>query len=338
MRATAAAQLIDLHPAIADMRELVYTGLNQHPKQLPAWFLYDAEGSKLFEQICQQPEYSLTRTEVGLLRAKASSIAKSINQIIAASTANKAAIERPVIIEFGAGNARKAGPLLAAIQPAAYVTLDISLEALQATNQQLQQSFPTTPLLGVCCDHSQLDSLPPHPLLHKQPRIGFFPGSSLGNFSSDEAKALLQRFRKLLKGGPLLIGLDHPKPKPQIEAAYNDAAGFSAAFAKNLLHRLNQELKGRFSAHQFRYQARWEEEQSRVAMELISTCDQDVEVAGHHWTFAAGEALVTEYSMKYDPTAAQALFAAAGWWGVQRWHDPAEHLSLHLLKPLADSK
>ncbi|MFL0729322.1 MAG: L-histidine N(alpha)-methyltransferase [Prochlorococcus sp.] len=313
------AELINLHPALVDMRRMVCDGLRKKPRQLPAWLLYDTEGSRLFEQICEQPEYSLSRTETALLGKQAAAIAT--------------ALESGVIVEFGAGSARKVGPLLRSLRPAAYIAIDISSEHLQESTNALQRQFPEVPILGICCDHSQLDALPDHPLLRGQRRIGFFPGSSLGNFEAKEAIVLLRNFRKLLNGGPLLLGLDHPKPKERMVAAYNDAAGVSAAFAHNLLHRLNHELEGDFDLDQFTYRASWQAEQSRVVMELVSKCKQLITVAGRQWLFTAGESLITEYSIKYLPEAALALVAEAGWDGVQRWHDPANEFSIHLLKP-----
>ncbi|HGY5536235.1 MAG TPA: L-histidine N(alpha)-methyltransferase [Prochlorococcus sp.] len=313
------AELINLHPALVDMRRMVCDGLRKKPRQLPAWLLYDTEGSRLFEQICEQPEYSLSRTETALLGKQAAAIAT--------------ALESGVIVEFGAGSARKVGPLLRSLRPAAYIAIDISSEHLQESTNALQSQFPEVPILGICCDHSQLDALPDHPLLRGQRRIGFFPGSSLGNFEANEAIVLLRNFRKLLNGGPLLLGLDHPKPKERMVAAYNDAAGVSAAFAHNLLHRLNHELEGDFDLDQFTYRASWQAEQSRVVMELVSKCKQLITVAGRQWLFTAGESLITEYSIKYLPEAALALVAEAGWDGVQRWHDPANEFSIHLLKP-----
>ena len=313
------AELINLHPALVDMRRMVCDGLRKKPRQLPAWLLYDTEGSRLFEQICEQPEYSLSRTETALLGKQAAAIAT--------------ALESGVIVEFGAGSARKVGPLLRSLRPAAYIAIDISSEHLQESTNALQSQFPEVPILGICCDHSQLDALPDHPLLRGQRRIGFFPGSSLGNFEANEAIVLLRNFRKLLNGGPLLLGLDHPKPKERMVAAYNDAAGVSAAFAHNLLHRLNHELEGDFDLDQFTYRASWQAEQSRVVMELVSKCKQLITVAGRQWLFTAGESLITEYSIKYLPEAALALIAEAGWDGVQRWHDPANEFSIHLLKP-----
>ena len=312
-------KLIDLHPPAADMEQLVRIGLNRCPRQLPAWFLYDEAGSRLFDRICEQPEYSLTRTEIALLESSAPEIA--------------AAIGGGVIVEFGAGSAQKVGPLLEAAHPAAYVALDISAEHLGKATAALQQRHPRVPMLGICCDHSTLSSLPEHPLLRQQRRIGFFPGSSLGNFEQDDAVRVLRQFKQLLNGGPLLLGLDQPKSKVRLEAAYNDAAGISAAFARNLLHRLNADLGANFDPQAFSYQADWQAEQHRVQMALISRCDQVVRIAGERWSFQCDEPLITEYSLKYSPERAVALAQRAGWRWLRRWHDPEDDLSLHLLEP-----
>ena len=311
--------LIDLHPPAADMQRLVQDGLRCRPRQLPAWFLYDAEGSRLFDQICEQPEYQLTRTEIALLEHQSAAIAEALGD--------------GVIVEFGAGSARKVGPLLKALQPAAYVALDISADHLRQATSGLQQQHQQVPMLGICCDHSQLDHLPHHPLLEGQRRLGFFPGSSLGNFSRSQAIDLLSRFRRILDGGPLLLGLDHPKPAAVLEAAYDDAAGVSAAFARNLLHRLNRDLNADFEPDQFSYRARWQEPEQQVEMALVSQGPQTVTIGQQQWRFSDGEPLVTEYSLKYSPAMAQELVAAAGWRWCTRWHDPDDSLSLHLLEP-----
>ena len=310
--------LIDLHPQPADMARLVSEGMARQPKQLPAWLLYDAEGSRLFDAICEQPEYGLTRTETSLLKVQAGALA--------------AALGPGVLVEFGAGNARKVGPLLEALQPPAYVPLDISADHLAAACHQLQAQHPQVPVLGICCDYSDLDQLPSHPLLEGQTLLGFYPGSSLGNFTPEEAQALLVQFAQLLgPGGKLLIGIDQPKAVARMEAAYNDAAGVSAAFAKNLLVRLNRDLGGTFDPAAFIYQARWEPGQSRIAMALVSEHPHSVELAGRSWSFAAGESLISEYSVKYSAEAFTALAEAAGWSCAQRWSDPANDLALHLL-------
>lgn len=314
-------RLIDLHPAVADMRALVLAGMAQQPRQLPAWLLYDAEGSRLFEAICEQPEYSLTRTEVQLLADAGPAIAAAIG-----------GADPAVVLEFGAGNARKASPLLAALAPPAYVALDISRSALAATCRQLQAAHPATRVLGVCCDYGAASALPALPELAGRRRLGFYPGSSIGNFSRDEAIELLRQFRRLLgAGGLLLIGVDQPKAVARLEAAYNDRAGMSAAFALNLLARLNRDLDGDFNLARFRYRACWQPEHSRIAMALVSKGDQQVQLAGQRWEFRDGEALITEYSVKYSPEAFLALAASAGWRPLQRWSDATGDLSLHLL-------
>jgi dimethylhistidine N-methyltransferase len=311
--------LINLHPAPADMARLVREGLGRSPRQLPAWLLYDAEGSRLFEAICQQPEYSLTRVETALLEERASALA--------------AALGPGVLVEFGAGNLRKVGPLLEALRPAAYVPLDISAQHLQESCAALQARHPAVPMLAICCDYSQLADLPPHPLLVEQRRLGFYPGSSIGNFTPAEAQQLLGQFGRLLgPGSRLLIGIDHPKDRARLEAAYNDAAGVSAAFARNLLVRLNRDLAGDFDPAAFHYRARWEAGESRIAMALVSGQAHTVTLAGERWPFAAGEELITEYSVKYTAEAFLELAEPAGWRLGQRWSDPAGDLSLLLLE------
>jgi dimethylhistidine N-methyltransferase len=315
--------LIDLHPEPADMARLVIEGMERQPRQLPAWLLYDAEGSRLFEAICQQPEYGLTRTETKLLEAHAADLAASL-----APPAGQPA----VIVEFGAGNARKVGPLLRALTPRAYVALDISADHLAPACRELQAEHPAIPVLGICCDYSRLTRLPDHPLLRDGLRLGFYPGSSLGNFDPSEGRDLLRQFGRLL--GPdsrLLVGIDQPREEARLVAAYDDRAGRSAAFAGNLLTRLNRDLDGSFDPSDFRYRAWWEADRSRIAMALISRRSHTVRLAGRSWRFEAGEPLITEYSHKYSPQAFADLAAAAGWQPAGRWSDPQEEVSLHLL-------
>ncbi len=329
--AATAPQLIDLHPAAADLEALVVQGMARQPRQLPAWLLYDAEGSRLFEAICEQPEYSLTRTEVGLLDASGPAIAAAIATASAKAT-NAGQNQPPVVLEFGAGNARKASPLLQALAPPAYVALDISRSALEVTCTNLQAAHPATQVIGICCDYAAATGLPPLPALSGRRQLGFYPGSSIGNFELQEARALLEQFRRLLgPGGLLLIGVDQPKSVERLEAAYNDRAGVSAAFARNLLVRLNRDLQGTFEPEAFRYEARWQAQQSRIAMALVSRRAQQVQLAGRPWPFQAGDALITEYSVKYSPAAFQELARSAGWQPLQRWSDPQGDLSLHLL-------
>jgi dimethylhistidine N-methyltransferase len=236
------------------------------------------------------------------------------------------------VLEFGAGNARKAGPLLDALAPLAYAALDISASALTATTQEIRELHPELPVLGICCDVSRLENLPEHPLLMAKDRLGFYPGSSLGNFDPPAACRLLCRFGRLLGGtGTLLVGIDQPKPVERLEAAYNDRAGCSAAFALNLLERLNRELGGSFDPADFHYRAHWEAEHSRIAMALISRRDHSVQLAGRTWRFPAGEPLITEYSYKYDREAFTALAETAGWRTTDTWSDCRGDVALYLL-------
>ena len=317
--------LLDLHPEPADMTRLVREGMARTPKQLPAWLLYDDEGSRLFEAICAQPEYTLTRTETALLEDRAQELANTLGS--------------GVVVEFGAGSARKVSPLLAALRPEAYVALDISAAHLAPACEELQRRHPELPVLGICCDYTALEALPSHPLLDGRRRVGFYPGSSIGNFEPAEAGAMLARFRRLLGADSvLLVGVDHPKTVERLEAAYDDAAGVSAAFALNLLQRLNRDLGGNFQPEAFRYRARWEPGPSRVTMELVSLRPQSVTLAGSCWSFAAGEPLVSEHSVKYSPEAFTALAGGAGWRTTAAWSDPRGDLSLRLLVPGATAQ
>jgi dimethylhistidine N-methyltransferase len=311
--------LLNLHPPPADLQRLVRDGLRRSPRQLPAWMLYDAEGSRLFAEICRQPEYTLTQREIALLEENAAAIA--------------AATGPGLVVEFGIGNARKVDPLLTALGSSVFAALDISLSALKEALSSLAARHPNTAMVGICCDHTCLEQLPQHPALDGQRRIGFFPGSSLGNFTPEEAVDFLRNARQLLAGGPLLLGLDQPREPALMEAAYDDAAGVSAAFARNLLQRLNRDLQGDADPTQFRYWAHWEATQQRIEMALVSTQDQTMHLGGEAWFFRQGDAWITEHSVKYSPDAAAALAAQAGWRIERRWTDPHHQIALHLLVP-----
>ena len=311
--------LLNLHPAPADLQRLVRDGLRRSPRQLPAWMLYDAEGSRLFAEICQQPEYTLTQREITLLEQHAEEIA--------------AATGPGLVVEFGIGNARKVDPLLTALGSSVFAALDISLSALEEALSGLAAQHPNTAMVGICCDHTRLQQLPQHPALEGHRRIGFFPGSSLGNFTPKEAVQFLHNARQLLAGGPLLLGLDQPREPALMEAAYDDAAGVSAAFARNLLLRLNRDLHGDADPQQFRYRARWQAQQQRIEMALVSAQDQTVQLGGEAWFFRQGDAWITEHSVKYSPNAAGDLAAQAGWRIERSWTDPQQQIALHLLLP-----
>ena len=318
---TTSFELIDLHPAKADVMAAVRQGLQRRPRQLPAWLLYDQKGSELFDAITKQPEYSLTRTEQALLTSKGSAMA---NNLPAGC----------LLVEFGAGSAEKVSPLLDAMDDPAYLAIDISAEHLVKSGERLQQRHPSTPMLGLCADYSQPLELPLPSEMLRRPRVGFFPGSSLGNFCPSEAITFLTRLRQLLgPEGMLLIGIDQPRDPALLEAAYDDAAGISAAFALNLLERLQRDLGAKLKMDGFSYQVRWEEAHSRIAMALTPKGEQQLIVAGMESCFAPGEELITEYSYKFSPKAFLTLASRAGWQKRHRWSDNREHFSIHLLEP-----
>ena len=319
-------ELIDLHPSPGDLCTAVGRGLARQPRQLPPWLLYDQEGSRLFEAICQQPEYHITRLENQLLQHHAQHIRDCCTGHDAAAPV--------VVVEFGAGGAHKVTPLLKALQPAAYVALDISATHVHAACIGLQALHPRVPMVAICCDYGQLSALPEHPLLAGQ-RLGFFPGSSLGNCSRAGAVALLHRMATLLgRGSKLLIGMDQPQSITAMETAYDDAAGVSARFARNLLVRLNRDLEANFQPRYFAYKAHWDASAQRIEMALVSQREHTVSIpplaSMVHW--ATGEKLITEHSHKWGPEDVQAMAREAGWRGVGRWCDTRDRFSLHLME------
>ena len=319
-------ELIDLHPAPTDVSKAVIDGLKRTPKQLPAWLLYDRQGSALFDAICQQPEYTLTRLEKELLNAQAQAIAEALPA-------------EALVVEFGAGSAEKVSPLLDAMDKPSYLAIDISAEHLQEAGTRLQERHPSIPMLGICADYSQPLDLPLPKAWQSKPMVGFFPGSSLGNFEPDAAINFLQRIRQLLgENAQLLIGIDQPREPSLLEAAYDDNAGVSAAFAKNLLRRLQRDLAIELDPEPFTYQAAWEPEHQRIAMALVANSPQTWTIGASSVPFTAGEPLVTEYSYKYAPSDFLDLAAQAGWQGSQRWCDADDHFSLHLLTQGDDAR
>ena len=319
-------ELIDLHPAPADVAAAVRQGLQRQPRQLPAWLLYDQQGSELFDAICRQPEYDLTRNEQQLLVQQAGAMANWLP-------------EGTLVVEFGAGSAEKVSPLLEALTTPAYVAIDISAAHLRQAGERLQRRHPAIPMLGLCADYSQPMPLPLPAALASRPRLGFFPGSSLGNFNPAEAIAFLQRVRQLLgSSAQLLIGIDQPRDPALLEAAYDDAAGISAAFARNLLLRLQRDLQVQLDPDGFAYQARWEAREQRIAMALVAKGKQPLQLDDLEVCFGSGEELITEYSYKYAPSDFLALAAKAGWQGRQRWSDAKGHFSVHLLHQSEDEQ
>ena len=299
-------RFIDFPSARDDLRADVLAGLAASPKSIPPKYFYDEAGCRLFEAICQQPEYVLTRTEVELMRDKMPEIAAAIEAV-------------DCIIEPGAGDCTKVRQLIDVLQPKRIVVIDIAGTALAAAAEPLAQAYPTLDVTALGMDFIH-DLAAATPYLPEGRRLVYYPGSSVGNFSPDEAVALLAQFKQLAgPDGQLLIGFDLKKNPVLLHQAYNDAAGVTAAFNLNLLTRLNRELDADFDLTQFSHYAFYNPTAGRIEMHLASLTGQTVYVAGKAFSFAPGETLHTENSYKYRGDEFSELAAAAGWQIKHHW-------------------
>ncbi|NMG36205.1 L-histidine N(alpha)-methyltransferase [Azoarcus sp. TTM-91] len=300
-----------------DFAGALLAGLHAQPKRVPCKFLYDAEGSALFERICELPEYYPTRTEMALLGEHAAEFARYMGPDVE-------------LIEFGAGSGRKASMLLDVLErPRLYMPIDISPDAVAAAAGTVWHAFPHLKVVPLEADYTGPLALGPQ---RGQRRVGFFPGSTIGNFPPDEALAFLRRLAELLRGGGLLIGVDLVKDPAVLHAAYNDAAGVTAAFNRNLLARANRELEADFLLDRFAHYAFYQPVARRVEMHLVSLVQQQVHVRGQTISFAAGETLHTEDSYKYSVLGFHSLAAQAGFLPRATRVDPQHRFSLHWLE------
>jgi len=297
----------------------VINGLGDDPKWLSAKYFYDATGSDLFEQITQLPEYYPTRTELAILGENARAIAASIPLGAA-------------LVEFGAGSSRKARIMLAAApQIAAYVPVDISPELLAQEAVRVRHDMPHVAVFPVAADFTRDFDLPPQ--IRNRPHVGFFPGSTIGNFEPEDATEFLRQAARVLgSGATMIVGVDRIKDEPVLNAAYDDAAGVTAKFNLNILRRMNRELGGDFDLAAFRHRAFYNAADHRIEMHLESLRAQTVHVAGRNFTFARGETIHTENSYKYTIESFRALAEAAGWRPVATWTDPHDYFAVHVLK------
>jgi dimethylhistidine N-methyltransferase len=306
-----------------DFARDVHAGLSAAVKTLPAKYFYDQRGSELFEQICRLPEYYPTRTEWKILREQGPAIAGIIGPDVE-------------VVEFGAGAAEKIRPLLNALQrPAGYLPIDISGPHLSAAVAPLMRAYPDVTMRVVAGDFTRQLPLPA-PLPQARCRIGFFPGSTIGNFTPDEALGFLRTAAAMLRdgggaGSGLLIGVDLVKDPAVLHAAYNDAAGVTAAFNLNLLERINGELDGDFDLDSFDHYAFYNPRQHRIEMHLVSGKAQTVTVGDRQYAFNAGESIHTENSCKYTPASFRLLAEKAGFRPAAMWTDPERLFSLHWL-------
>jgi dimethylhistidine N-methyltransferase len=303
----------------AALRADALAGLSAPRKTLPCKWLYDAEGARLFEAITRLPEYYPTRTEIGILREQAASVAAAVGP-------------GATVIEFGPGDGEKGVLLLSLLDaPAAYVPVEIAPEWLDAVAARVSEAVPGVPVLPVVADFTRSFGLPAG--VPRSRRLGFFPGSTIGNFEPTDAAELLRRFRAALgSGARLLLGADLVKDPAVLEAAYDDAAGVTAAFNLNLLHRLNRELGADFDVAAFRHRALWNPEEERVEMHLEARSAQRAHLGGREIRFRAGETIHTENSHKYRPERLEALAGAAGWDAREMWTDPGRLFSVWLLE------
>lgn len=308
--------VLDLAPALASVREAVMAGLSAEPRRLPAWLFYDAEGSRLFERICEQPEYYPTRTELAILRQHGAAIAATLGP-------------GRRIVELGAGSHRKAATLLGALdRPAGYVAIDISPVALRACVAELARTFPALPVTGIVADYAADADLP----LEGGHLAAFFPGSTIGNMERADAERFLRGWAARLSGGGMLVGVDLVKDPGLLDAAYNDAAGVTAAFNRNMLRHVNAALGCSFDPARFRHRAFYDRERQRVEMHLVSTVRQTVEVCGQAFTFDAGESIHTENSCKYTVEGFRDLARRAGFRPAACWTDDRHWFALHWLE------
>ena len=299
-----------------DLEEIL-EGLSRAPKKISPKFFYDERGSKLFEAICELPEYYPTRTEIAIMREQVGEMAEAIGP-------------RPHVIEFGIGSGLKTKLLLEALdQPVAFAPVDISAEHLADTVEALANDFPDIEMLPVAADFTRPFPLP-EPSLTADRNLVYFPGSTIGNFAPTAALDLLHvMYHEAGPGGGLLIGVDLKKDRETLERAYNDRAGVTAQFNLNMLHHLNREFGSDFAVDVFRHHAFYNEQEGRIEMHLVSAKNQSVNLDGREFHIARDEHIVTEYSHKYALDDFHDMAARSGFTVEQVWTDPRQWFSIH---------
>jgi dimethylhistidine N-methyltransferase len=317
VHARALAKAYAFNDQTAAFADDVIEHLAQHPKRLSPKYFYDATGSELFEQITVQPEYYPTRTELGILRDRGAEIAA----IIPAGAA---------LVEFGAGATTKVRLLLEHCEFGAYVPVDISGDFLNGQAEGLRKDFPGLRVYPVAADFTAPFALPAE--IAEMPKVGFFPGSTIGNFEPQEAADLLRTARKILgSGAQMIIGVDLEKDERVLYDAYNDSAGVTARFNLNVLVRINHELGGNFDLSSFSHRSVYNRDRHRIEMHLISRKAQSVRILGNTFSFRPGESIHTENSYKYSLERFTELARSAGWTVRESWTDAARMFSVHAL-------
>ena len=309
-------------PADLAFRADVLNGLAEPIPAIPARWLYDRRGSELFDAITRLPSYYPTRTETALMTAKMPEIAAAIGGVDA-------------VVEFGAGSQTKTPLLLGALHPKAYVPIDISGDYLKDSAATVDQDHERIDVFPVVADFTRPFDLPGE--IEGYSRLGFFPGSTIGNFVPRSATDLLRHFRSILgTGSKLLIGMDRIKPVERLIAAYDDSEGVTAEFNCNLLHRINRELGADIPTEAFAHEARWNDMLSRIEMHLVARRDVEFDIEGRHFAFARGQSIHTENSHKYGPRGGRMLLLAGGWTPLHEWADPAGDFSIVLAEAQRD--
>lgn len=313
-------RFIDLEPSLDSLEHAVIEGLAKQPKAIASKFFYDERGSELFERICEQPEYYPTRVELSILRENAARLAEIIGA-------------QAHVIELGAGALEKVRILLAALdRPAHFTALDISGDHLLKAAEALAEDFSQLPVTAVCADYTHDFRLPEELASLGRRRVGFFPGSTIGNFPRAEAVRFLREMKPVFSpGGLFIVGVDLKKEPDILNAAYNDAAGVTAAFNLNLLARINRELGGDFDLERFAHRAAYDPDTGCVETHIESLADQDAEVTGRRFRFARGERIHTEHSCKYTLEEFRHLARDAGWRPLEAMTDADALFSVHIL-------
>jgi L-histidine Nalpha-methyltransferase len=312
----------------------VLRGLHSTPKQISPTYFYDERGSQLFDEICEVPEYYVTRTETQILELHAQEIANRIG-------------ENALLVELGSGASTKTRLLLDRLPDlAAYVPVDISRTHLMAAAQRISDAYPRLEVLPVCADFTRAFPLPRSTRTPARVVV-FFPGSTIGNFDPPAAVELMRVMRRIAAGaatvrfgiptgsgvgGGLVIGFDLVKDPVVLERAYDDSAGVTAEFNLNVLRRLNREVGANFNLHRFRHQAIWVAEAGRIEMQLVSAIAQTVSIAGESISFAANEPIITEYCHKYTPELFATQACAAGWLARDTWADARDYFHIQYLE------
>ena len=310
------ALVYDAGTATRDFRDDVVNGLQQPVKTLSSKYLYDAKGSQLFDRICELDEYYPTRTELAIMESNIGDIAERVGP-------------RTMLIEPGSGSSMKSRMLLDNLEDVvAYVPVEICREHLELAATELAETYPDVQMLPVCADFTDDVRVPTSDRTPTK-RVVFFPGSTIGNFMPDDARQLLQRMAGLAgRDGGLLIGVDLKKDRETLERAYNDREGVTAAFNRNLLERINNELDADFDLDTFTHNAFYNEANGRIEMHLVSKDDQSVVVDGETIAFREGESIRTECSHKYGIEQFRDMAADAGFEAVDVWTDPDQLFSV----------